>query len=143
MIDFLVKEDISEKDASLLLQYVFNLAKDEIVIYSLESFENLTEKLPESCKCLGIKIPMRGDVCIQLQTYRIEIPSTVFLERLQTYCQKNFLTCYVISENVYPYSYYNYYKVTPDNEMIEVSELLKDDTEDDGEIYFYDTLLKD
>jgi len=48
----------------------------------------------------------------------------------------------VPSENVYASSYYNYYKITPDCEMIEVSEWLKDDNEDDKQIYFHNKLVK-
>lgn len=131
MIDFLVKEDISEKDANLLLQYVFNLAKDEIVIYSLESFENLAEKLSESCKCIGIKIPMKGDVCTLLQTYRIEIPFNVFLERIQSFCRKEFITCYVPSNN-----FNDFYLIAPNDEMVEVTQFFEEETDNWDEAYF-------
>lgn len=131
MIDFLVKEDISEKDANLLLQYVFNLVKDEIVIYSLESFESLAEKLSESCKCIGIKISMKGDVCTLLQTYRIEIPFTIFLERLQFFCNKKTITCYVPSNN-----FDDFYLITPNNEMVEVTQFFEEETYNWDETYF-------
>ncbi len=131
MIDFLVKEDISDEDAILLLQHLFNLAKDEIVIYSLEGFENLTKKLPESCKCLGIKIPTKGDVCTLLQTYRVEIPFTVFLERLQSFCKKESITCYVSSNN-----FDDFYLITPNYEMVEVTQFFEEEADNWDEAYF-------
>lgn len=131
MIDFFVKEAINDEDASLLLQHVFNLAKDEILIYSLESYNNLTEKLPESCKCLGIKIPMKGDVCIQLQTYLIEVPLSTFLERLQSFCTKESLTCYVPANN-----FDDFYSITPNNEMIEVTQFFEEEADNWDEAYF-------
>ena len=131
MIDFLVKEDISDEDARLLLQHLFNLAKDEIVIYSLEGFEKSTKKLPESCKCLGIKISMKGDVCTLLQTYRVEIPFTVFLERLQSFCKKESITCYVSSNN-----FDDFYLITPNYEMVEVTQFFEEETYNWDEAYF-------
>jgi len=141
VIDFFVKEAISDEETSLLLQQVFNLTEDRVVIWHSQDLENLTKKLPKSCECLGIKSLMEGDACTLLQIHRAEVPLDIFLTRLQSFCKTNSITCYVPSENVYASSYYNYYKITPDCEMMEVSEWLKDD-EDNKRIYFHNTLLK-
>ena len=85
---------------------------------------------------------MEDDDCILLQIHRTEIPLDTFLQRLQSFCKKESITCYVPSENIYASSYYNYYKITPDREMIEVSEWLKDDDENNKQIYFQHTPLK-
>lgn len=141
MIDFFVKEAIDDEDASLLLQYVFNLAKKDIVICSWEYLEN--NDIAESCKCLAIKVLMEGgDASTLLQLWIIKIPLANFLEKLQSFCDKKSITCFVTSENNYPNSYYNYYKITPNCAMIEVSEWLKEDNEGNEQIYFYDTPLK-
>lgn len=141
MIDFFVKEAISDEETSVLLQQVFNLTEDRVVIWHLQDLENSTKKLPISCECLGIKSLMGGDACTLLQVYQIEISLDTFLTRLQSFCKINSITCYVPSENVYASSYYNYYKITPDREMIEVSEWLKYD-DDNKRIYFHNALIK-
>lgn len=41
MIDFFVKEAINDEEASLLLQQVFSLAENKVVILSLQEIENL------------------------------------------------------------------------------------------------------
>lgn len=55
MIDFFVKEAISDEEASLLLQQAFNLTEDKVVIWRLQDLENSTKKPSKSCECLGIK----------------------------------------------------------------------------------------
>lgn len=82
MIDFFVKEAISDEETSLLLQQASDLAKDKVVIWRLQDLENSTKKLPKSCECLVIKSLIEGDACTLLQIHRIEIPLNTFLIRL-------------------------------------------------------------
>lgn len=101
MIDFFVKEAISDEETSLLLQQVFNLAEDRVVIWHLQDLENSTKKLPKSCECLKIKSLMESDACTLLQIHRVEVPLDIFLKRLKFFCKTNSITCYVPSANVY------------------------------------------
>ncbi|WP_199506878.1 MULTISPECIES: hypothetical protein [unclassified Psychrobacter] len=142
MIDFFVKEAISDERASLLLQKTFGLPENKVTVLSLQEMEALENQLPKSCDCLGVKSLIEGDACTLLQIHRIDIPLDIFLERLQSFCKAESITCYVPSESVYANSYYNYYEITPDCEMIEVSEWLKDDNEDNKQIYFHNKLTK-
>lgn len=142
MIDFFVKEAISDEETSLLLQQAFNLKEEQVLVWRLQDLVNSTKKLSKSCDCLGIKSLMEDGACTLLQIYRVEVPLDIFLKRLQSFCKTNSITCYVPFENVYASSYYNYYKITPDREMMEVSEWLKDDDDDNKRIYFHNTLLK-
>lgn len=142
MIDFFVKQAISDEKASLLLQKVFSLSENKVLVLSLQEIETLGNKLPKICECLGVKSLVEGDACTLLQIHRIDIPLDIFLKRLQSFCKTESITCYVPSENIYTSSYYNYYKITPDCEMIEVSEWLKDDNENNKQIYFHNTPLK-
>ena len=142
MIDFFVKQAISDEKASLLLQKVFSLPENKVAVLSLQEIGTLGNQLPKLCECLGVKSLIEGDACMLLQIYRIKIPLDIFLKRLQSFCKTESITCYVPSEKVYASSYYNYYKITPDCEMIEVSEWLKDDNEDNKQIYFHNKLIK-
>ena len=142
MMDFFIKEAISDEKAGLLLQKVFSLPKSKVTVLSLQELETLESQPPQLCECLGVKSSIEGDACTLLQIYRIEIPLDVFLKRLQSFCKTESITCYVPSESVYASSYYNYYKITPDCEMIEVSEWLKDDNEDNEQIYFHSKPVK-
>lgn len=129
MIDFFMKEAISDNVASLLVQHVFNLKEKDVLVCSLKYLEsNRIEKLYQ---CLVIKIPMKGDVCTLLQTYRVEIPFTVFLERLQSFCRKESVTCYVPSNN-----FDDFYLITPNNEMVEVTQVFEEGADNCDEAYF-------
>ena len=142
MIDFFVKEAISDEKVSLLLQQIFSLPENKVAVLSLQEIETVGNKLPKLCECLGVKSLIEGDACTLLQIHRIEIPLDIFLKRLQYFCKTESITCYVPSENIYTGSYYNYYKIMPDCEMIEVSEWLKDDNENNQQIYFHNKLMK-
>ena len=85
MIDFFVKEAISDEDISLLLQQAFKLSEDKVVILNLQDIENLGKNLPKSCECFGVKSPIEGDAPTLLQIHRIDIPLIIFLKRLQSF----------------------------------------------------------
>lgn len=135
MIDLFVKEAISDDEASLLLQYVFDLVEKKIVICSWDYLEN--NKVANSCECLAVKISITGDAQTLLQCYRIDIPLATFLERLQAYCKKKSVTCYVAANN-----FDDFYMITSQNEMIMVVERTDEESADNGEVYFMERLKK-
>lgn len=126
MIDFYITENISNQKIKQLLVETMDIVERKIFIGNLDDLNN--ESISADYKCLCIVEPIKGDVSLLLQIYRIDVDMPIFTEKLKQFCKSQSISCYL------PYGDFDdYYFIDSSGQL---SLVVRDESSSNTELYF-------